>query len=361
MRFREEVTIRAAQETLSHLSIFECMSASFRQALNAHSNLASEKHYIFAGRPTRIRVVGKRLAEYSFLPFSHLQMDHAHSDSFQLTIDLWDEAETGIPCPVGSHDVLIVQRTVTASPDSRFLIEQDPNALVSFDRKSRHFVCSFAFADKLVDRSKPLNRLLALWYKDRGIPIIHAGLVADSDHGVLIAGSGGAGKSTLAMVCVHFGFDFLGDDQAGLERTADGSFVGHSLYNSVRLNRDHLNNLFPQFLNVSHTDCFRDDKSAVFLSEVLPKQLRSVVPIRVLVLPRIVDAPNSRIYHVTKAEALSVLASSSIITMLGFDANDVDQVASFVERVPVYRIELGYRMEEIPHLIRQLISEVPEK
>jgi len=356
LRLREEVTIRAVQETLSHSSVFECMFASFQQALNAHSNLASEKHYLFAGRPTRVRVVGKRLAEYSFLPFSHLQMDYLHSDNFQLTIDLWDEAETGIPCPVGSQDVLITQRTITASPDSRFLIEQDLNSLVSFNRKSRHFVCSFASANKLVDRSKPLNRLLALWYKDRGIPIIHAGFVADSDRGVLIAGSGGAGKSTLAMICLHSGFYFLGDDQTGLEKTASGSFVGHSLYNSVRLNRDHLNNLFPQFRNVSHTDCFRDDKSAVFLSEVLPKQLRSVVPIRVLVLPRIVNAPDSRMYHATKAEALSVLASSSIVTMLGFDANDLDQIASFVERVPVYQIELGYRMEGIPHLIRQLIS-----
>lgn len=346
---------------LSHSSVFECMSASFRQALNAHSNLASEKHYLFAGRPTRICVVGKHLAEYSFLPFSHLQTDHPHSDNFQLTIDLWDETETGISCPIRLHDELIAQRTVTASPDSRFLIEQDPNALVSFDRKSRHFICSFGSADKFVDRSKPLNRLLALWYKDRGIPIIHAGLVADSDRGVLIAGSGGAGKSTLAMVCLHSGFYFLGDDQIGLERTAGGLFVGHSLYNSVRLNRDHLNNLFPEFLNVSHTDCFRDDKSVVFLSEVLPKQLRSVVPIRVLVLPRIVDVPKSRMYHATKTEALSVLVSSSIVTMLGFDANDADQMASFVERVPVYRIELGYRMEKIPHLIRQLISEVPEK
>ena len=52
------------------------------------------------------------------------------------------------------------------------------------------------------ERSKPQAMLLSVWYSDRDVQTVHAGLVSRGDQGVLIAGPSRSGKSSAALTCL---------------------------------------------------------------------------------------------------------------------------------------------------------------
>ena len=57
---------------------------------------------------------------------------------------------------------------------------------------------------------------------------------------MLVAGGGGACKTTCAILCVEAGFAYLGDDLVAVEQTPGGGFTGHSVYGSSRIAPDGL-------------------------------------------------------------------------------------------------------------------------
>lgn len=339
---------------------FSRMEAAFEQALNKCKHQVTESDYSFAGRSVRIRVACLSLANHLLPPFSHLQTSHRPLNESALTIDLWDEYETGIPCPVPlPSDAPGLYRTVTASPDGRFISDQDARSLILLDREAEHLISSFKSAEQLltIDRARPVNRLLALWYSDQGIQVIHSGMVSHKSSGILFVGEGGKGKSTSALACVSAGFQYLGDDFTGLQEQLDGSFIGHSLYNSSLLESAHLKR-FPQLAaHAIHSESSRDPKSLVLVSHVFPERSSQVARVRAIALPRVVASGHSRFRPASKGEALLALAPSSLRLQISPGMRRLEELARLVDRVPSYWLELGEALDEIPPCAKRLLAE----
>ena len=70
-----------------------------------------------------------------------------------------------------------------------------------------------------------------------GNVVIHAGGVAREGRGLLVAGAGNAGKSTLARVCLSAGFDYLGDNVVEVELRGRDSRL-HPTYPTFKIRRD---------------------------------------------------------------------------------------------------------------------------
>ena len=80
---------------------------------------------------------------------------------------------------------------------------------------------------------------------------------------MLLAGKGGSGKSTTALVCLHSSLVYAGDDYC-LLATDDGPYV-FSLYSTGKLNPDDVyrfSDLAPLNKNRDHLD----SKKALFFS-----------------------------------------------------------------------------------------------
>ncbi len=335
------------------------MRDTFDGALETNPDSLSEFFYIFGGHHVRLRVVGRRLAAQITRPFSHLQTNRP--TGHRLSIDLWDEAETGLRCPVSSPPGDSEWTSGPAiSSEGRFIWQKSPNTVSCLDRRSSRIVGQMRWSDQVLtyELGKPLARPLLEWHNDRGVQVIHAGLVARDSHGILFAGKSGDGKSTCALACVCAGFDYLGEDFVGLERRQpDGSFLGYSLYNAAFVTNDHLAR-FPQL--VPHATLgipARDDKSVVILSQVFPERLRRVVPIRVLVLPRLGDASESRVRRASKGEALLALGPSSLLQIPSRGMGSFANLAALVERVPVYSLELGRDLRSIAPRVGEILTE----
>jgi hypothetical protein len=192
--------------------------------------------------------------------------------------------------------------------------------------------------------------------------MIHAGLVARNGQGVLFAGKSGSGKSTSALACLCAGFHFLSEDYVAVEQRPDSSFAGHSVYNSVFLNTDHLAR-FPSLSRYVLPGHFPyEKKSVLLLSQVFPERLARVAPIRALVLPRLVTTV-PRVCPASKGEALLALGPSSLLQipnrrlgMRGFAT-----LARLVEQIPSYWLDIRRdEIDAIPYQVEKVLARVSQ-
>ena len=334
------------------------MQAAFEDAMAARVEAFSEHHCTVAGIGIRLRIAGRRLAEEITPPFDHLRSG-APAGKPGLTIDVWDQEETGVEgIPGGTLDGEEAIIVLTASSEGRYVAEERKDGMSLLDRRTSHVVGYRGSSDTLYvdERARPFHRLLSVWFNDRDIQLLHSGLVSWRGRGVLFVGRAGAGKSTSSIACLRGGFGYLGDDHVWFEDTGDGSFTGHGLFASCLVTPEHLTR-FPDL--APHADAANhahEDKSLVYLSRVFPERMERSATISVVALPRVVDSDETSFRPASKGEALLALAPTSVMFLPGANVRSLDKLGKLVERVPCYWLELGRDVTHIPDTVRQMIG-----
>ncbi len=340
------------------------MADALAEALDRAPGELCEATYGFAGRPVRLRVVGSRLAERTRRAFAHLQRTLDAGTAPALRVDLWDETETGVPCPLDAmsddpdRQWLACDGTLTASADGRYVGFRYQDSVTVLDRLAGHMIGCRRNGSHLSrgECSKPFNLVLSIWYHDQGVQILHAGLVARDGAGVLLPGASGTGKSTTSLASVAQGLEYLGDDFVGLERADDGTWLGHSIYDTACLARKDMGR-FPAIEPHAVEDRFpEEEKPILFLAEVYPDRLRATVPVRAVALLR-VRQERTEIRPARPAEALREFAASTLHTVVPRPGREaLQKIADLVERVPAYWILLGPDLGDVSRSIDRILA-----
>ena len=153
-------------------------------ATAARTGRVHESTYRFAGRPARLRVVGDDLAEQLIGTFEIVAEPTLGASTFELEAHLWDRADTGVGCPgipwAPDRVDLLGPGLVSQYAGGRIVRYERSDVVKALDRVEKEiFVCvDDAERSGLSERSKPFPHLLAAWYLDRGVHVLHAGLVA---------------------------------------------------------------------------------------------------------------------------------------------------------------------------------------
>jgi hypothetical protein len=345
--------------------IFELMESAFDEALGAGSAPVSERRCVFAGKEAELRIVGYELAKHVLPAFAHLLREEREVPA-RLKIDFWHESETAVPCPIDFIDMSDPDYPAwkngqsgftIGSPGDRFIGRRRLQMLMWLDRETERIIgwAKNGALFSALERANPVRFPLSVWHSDQGAEVIHAGLVSKNGHGILLGGKGGAGKTTTALACLYAGFQYLGDDYIGLQAAGDQSFMGHSLYSSAWLPKDNLAR-FPALVpHAERGDYAGRERHLVFLHALFPGRFASCAAIRTLVLPRVTSTSHSRLRPAKKSEALLALAPTSIINLPSSGSAALRNLASLVERVPCYWLELGSDLEWIPRCLEEAI------
>src|SRR5690606_7936890 len=156
------------------------------------------------------------------------------------------------------------------------------------------------------------------WSGPQRLHVLHSGCVGTDDGAVLLAGRGGSGKSTTALLCLEAGLRYVSDDYCLLEPGSPP--VAHCLYNSGKLHRDHIGR-FPA-LRARAVDPNPDkfEKPVIFVHQHYPDQVAGRLPLRAVVLPQVTAQEETRWERISPGEALRGLAPSTIFQMPTQDA-----------------------------------------
>jgi hypothetical protein len=313
------------------------------------------------GHPVHLCVTGSRLAEHLIRPFVHLQAPP--QEGVSLTIELWDGADAGIPAPPPAQ-VDVAEKTwrigdfrVSSYGQGRFIEYERSDSLTWLDRQAGRIIGWRRGAEPLPmdERSKPLSLILAIWCYDQGIHIVHAGLVARNGRGVLIGGEGGSGKTTTSLACLLAGYSYLGDDFAGLAEQADGSFLGHSLYGSARVERAHFDR-FPELGPFAVGGVPPGEKELVLLPKAFSGRMENAATIEAVMLPRRTEHSQSTLREASKVEALLRLAPTSVKMPMGTGAAGFERLGRLVRRVPCYWLDMGREVAGIPAAVDEALE-----
>lgn len=332
------------------------LGQAFQTAMARAPDAVVEADYRIAGYPVRIRTVGSQQAENIDRALCHLRA--AAGTDHELTIDIWNEEEVGpvhwAPWPERGE----TYDTVTVSDDNRYILTQREGSVLLLDRKKDHIVGGLRGWNRLYqdERVRPFHRLLSVWLDDRNIQFVHAGLVAHGENGLLYVGKGGSGKTTTSIASFLGGLAFLSDDYVALEATANGDFIGHSLYATCLA--DHMER-FPPLLPVAMTPNYAVEvKDGIFLLDVPDTHLRAQVRLAAVILPRIVSQPDTTYRPATTMEALLALAPSSLWKLPHAAKNSLDKHAGLLTSVPAFWLELGQDIGQIAPTVKRLAAEL---
>ena len=288
------------------------------------------------------------------------------TESADLRVRVWDTGTSGIDLPTspwseGSYEARGSQFDFS---DGRVLYRDDRFRMYFFqasdavllDFQKGEAVCWFRDAETIpyYESGAPLRALLQWWLEPSGLIVVHAAAVGLPSGGVLLAGRGGSGKSTTALLCLSSELLYASDDYC-LVGAGNEPYV-HSLYNTGKVDANTLTHVPHLAKYVENRDKLESEKALIFLHEHLPQKLIRQFPIRALLIPQVTGDEESRITPTTKADGLRALAPSTIFQQAGSGDGSFGPMTHLDRTVPVYRLLLGSNTAAIPNVIHHFIN-----
>jgi hypothetical protein len=201
----------------------------------------------------------------------------------------------------------------------------------------------------------PLRFLLHEWFAAEGLQFVHGACVGGSRGGVLLAGPGGAGKSTTALLCVAAGLRYVGDDYC-LADPARGWI--HSLYGTGKLKGpedvQRLPGLAGQAINADAFERGGTGKAVLPVAALWPERMAEGLPLRAILLPRLSSDAAPRLEPCSAAELLLALVPSTVGQLPAADDGDGRRLVQLVAGRPAYVLHLGADPSLLPAAIEAL-------
>ena len=316
-----------------------------------------ERSYVIGGYRVRLSFAGGALLSLT-RALEHLAVDDQSSPD--LTICIWDSESTGqrMTRRPWQEDDFLARGVIQGYNTERiYTAFQHGSGAVSVLDKERNLAVFWAPDPRVPywENGSPLRTILHWWLLGRGLQLVHAAAVGNSHGGVLIGGKGGSGKSTTALACLESNLSYVGDDYTLLG--FDSGPVVHSLYNSAKLNSDHVQR-FPSLVpQIANPERLADEKALLFVNEHYPLKVANRLPVRAILLPRVTGLPETRWKRVSVAMALAALAPSTIFQLPRAGSEALKFLATFERGLPCFSLEVGTNLSTIPPVIERLLAE----
>lgn len=308
----------------------------------------------------RLCFAGNALAEQLSPAFHHLIAHDAGRPD--LTISVWDAQDSGTqPPPLPSLAAGSPRGTTvyTAEEGRQFACRPALGQLSAYEKSSGRawFWCRNAHELPFWEPAAPFRQIFHWWLPDRGALLLHAAAVGEPSGGVLLVGAGGSGKSTSALSCLTSELLYAGDDYVALELGQEPRVL--SLYCSGKLEPGH-SSLLPHLPAPRFTgDGALEEKSVFYVADTFPDRMSRGFPLRAIVAPRVEgDAP--QVSARSAMQVLAALAPSTLLQLVPARQEALSAMATLLERIPAFGLEVGGPPSLIPPAIESLLRELPQ-
>jgi serine kinase of HPr protein (carbohydrate metabolism regulator) len=229
--------------------------------------------------------------------------------------------------------------------------------LSCIDTESNIAYCCYEDAEPLLmyEISGPLRAILSTILNRKGMQLIHASAIGTSRGSLVFAGPPGAGKSTLAILCLQDGLSYQSDDLCVL--TTDTRPRSLSVYNIAKLREDSLSRFESLHPILSHFQEDEEKKAYFYVHQHFPSQVLKEAPVRALILPRINGEPASRIERATPVQAMRAVISWTVKEIPKSDSLGDKIMLQAVARLPAHHLHLGRDDRQTLALIRSVLDD----
>lgn len=278
-----------------------------------------------------------------------------------LTIGLWEMASSGVALapPPWTEDAYRPRGEIVGFQDDAHITAYEPEGRIVFTYNVPAAQAHIAVLNHTSlpgrELAAPLRMLLPAFLETRGIQYLHAAAVGLPDGGVLLAGKSGQGKSTTALACLASELFFAGDDYCAAR--FEGAPTVYSIYSSGKALGSTLS-LLP-FLDplIANRATMQHDKAIWYFHEQASGRLIQQFPLRAILLPHITAQHDTTLAPASPQAALVALAPTTTSQIPNAGHAVVQRIAALSRRVPVYRLNVGSDMSQIPQTILRVLDE----
>ena len=346
-----------AKTEAEQIEFFDGMLERFQHATRNVGEV--HRDYRIAGTVVRFSFAGDRLVPYLTRALAHHEI--APVETPDVTFCLWDSVSTRVammrpPCDrEGFSDRGDLWGFNSKRIKTAFHYHDYSVNVFDHDRKVGIYWVQDADLLPYWVLASPLRTLFHWWMERNGCQLVHAAAVGVDNKALLIVGKGGLGKSSTALTCLEWGFDFLGDDYVIVRHEPQPTVYG--LYASAKLNpwdTEKFDALRP-FL--ARQDVPADEKAVLLLHPAFRTSMPDAMPIEAIAVPQVFDREETMLTH----EAPSVVqqaASFTTMSQLPYAGNHTHHLfASLCSQLPGYRLELGRDPAQITSAIATFLRD----
>ncbi len=208
------------------------------------------------------------------------------------------------------------------------------------------------------DAGSPLRNFIHWEMGSQGCGLIHSGTLALDGAGILLAGEGGAGKSSTVLAGILRGMTTVGDDyvlvDTGREVTAK------AIFNTLKQDTAALARACFELRDVDRRALNWQSKHELSYDEVAQGALVDEISVRAILLPRVAHTPKTMIRPAAAKEAFLALAPSGVSQIHGDRDKSFAIAAAVARKLPAFTVELGTDPDEIIDVLNNFIgSHVP--
>lgn len=184
-----------------------------------------------------------------------------------------------------------------------------------------------------------LNNIL----KTENTNLVHGACIGLDNKGILLCARGQRGKSTLSVLAMMEGFEYVSDDYLTLEKEGNNLYA-HPIYSIITLSPRMYNELYDKLDGCRFvSNNAKKDKYVINISK-FHGQFKKKYPVKLCMFPEIVSDPEPSVKECNKYEkgrAITHLIHSTILQMNDFhDTNTVKKLIKMLEKYEFYKINL---------------------
>lgn len=228
------------------------------------------------------------------------------------------------------------------------------SALIVHDREARRFYTWYPDIASLPAWAKasPFRIPLSWLLNQSGLQMVHGAAVSIGGRAVLLAGAGGAGKSTTALACALAGMGYLGDDYCAIDPERK---TVHMVYRTAKALSSTLRmipRLRPWVVNV---DKITEEKGIMVFDSPGLELVRSA-DLAAILLPRVSADGRTRIVPAARAEAVRALLPSTVGGLMGGTEFTPKALLALVQALPSFALDLGTDLGAVTQAVASVIE-----
>ncbi len=187
--------------------------------------------------------------------------------------------------------------------------------------------------------------------------LVHAAVVGIDNKGILFCARGQRGKSTLAVLSMMEGFEYVSDDYLVLEREG-GELYSYPIYSIITLSPKMYNELYDDLNGKFVSNNARKDKYVIDIKNY-HGAFRDKYPIKICMFPQIVADAEPSIVSCKKGRAIAQLVYSTINQLEDkHDIATIKKLISFIKDFDFYQINLCSDIKKNVDCLKQFCAKI---
>lgn len=377
---------------------------SYLQKIDSHikqnHDLQWEKYVKLGSRIVKLVCYSK-----DFIPLIEKQLSYTlkdAADNFDATIVLWNEKEieafSGSIIDNHIKSRIRVEQLIHKSKDVGFEIvdNSNPTRLLIKLNSSNGLINHFEVLDDAYSKHHPIIRISAasgivnaydqennIYYygvkdlhpeefikqghifvqifnkilKTPNSNLVHGALVGLENKGILFCARGQRGKSTLAVLSMMEGFDYVSDDYLVLEKEGD-ELYSYPIYSIITLSPKMYNELYHDLKGKFVSNNARRDKYVIDI-KAYHDVFCDKYPVTVCMFPQITTDEKPSIVPCKKGRAITQLVHSTIFQMEDrHDIKTIKKLITFIKDFDFYQINLCPDIRANVECLRQFCDQL---